>query len=252
MSLSVQQLGSGPELTLLHGWGMNAAVWTSITPALAANFHLNLIELPGHGESDALPEADLDQWIDAVLEVAPVKSHYLGWSLGGLLSQAIALKAPERVDVVGLVGSTPSFVQRDGWRDAMPQSTFDQFANALADDAASTLKRFLGLQVKGLADARVILRDIEQALATRPAASDAGLQQGLAILLNTDLREHIHGLQGSHWLFGERDTLVPSGAADAVAQLCPSAQITTIAKSGHAPMLSHADEFLAWVLQTYG
>jgi len=46
--------------------------------------------------------------------------------------------------------------------------------------------------------------------------------------------------------------LVPSGAAVAVAQLCSSAQITTIAKSGHAPMLSHADEFLAWVLQTYG
>jgi pimeloyl-ACP methyl ester carboxylesterase len=89
-------------------------------------------------------------------------------------------------------------------------------------------------------------------LATRPAASDAGLQQGLAILLNTDCREQLHGLQGSHWLFGGRDTLVPNGVADAIAQLCPSAQITTIVKSGHAPMLSHADEFLAWVLQTYG
>ncbi|MGL4477189.1 MAG: pimeloyl-ACP methyl ester esterase BioH, partial [Aeromonas veronii] len=30
MSISVEQFGQGPDLVLLHGWGMNGAVWHGI------------------------------------------------------------------------------------------------------------------------------------------------------------------------------------------------------------------------------
>ena len=34
MSLFTQSTGEGPELVLLHGWGMNGDVWEGVLPTL--------------------------------------------------------------------------------------------------------------------------------------------------------------------------------------------------------------------------
>ena len=81
MSLHVQTLGDGPELVLLHGWGMNLGVWEPLLPILQSRYRLTLIELPGHGESPLPDDADnLDAWVQACLEVAPSWATWLGWS----------------------------------------------------------------------------------------------------------------------------------------------------------------------------
>ena len=46
MRLYSETMGSGPDLVLLHGWGMNVAVWSSIKPRLAERYRLTLVELP--------------------------------------------------------------------------------------------------------------------------------------------------------------------------------------------------------------
>ena len=47
MSISVEQFGQGPDLVLLHGWGMNGAVWHGIAQPLAAHYRLHLVDLHG-------------------------------------------------------------------------------------------------------------------------------------------------------------------------------------------------------------
>ena len=51
MSVSVERFGQGPDLVLLHGWGMNGAVWHGIAQELAAHYRLHLVDLPGFGNS---------------------------------------------------------------------------------------------------------------------------------------------------------------------------------------------------------
>src|SRR4051795_10414953 len=62
----------GKPLVLVHGVGMDWRVWQAISRRLAADFHLYLVDLRGHGESDkpargySLPHyaADLEDLLD--------------------------------------------------------------------------------------------------------------------------------------------------------------------------------------------
>lgn len=248
MSLWYETAGQGPELVLVHGWGMNAGVWQPLLGALHERYRVTLIELPGHGESLLQAEAELDAWSLACLQVAPPQAAWIGWSLGGLIAQRAALLAPQRILGLCPVCATPSFVQRDDWSAAMPPLVFAQFADNLAGDPQGTLKRFLALQVQGAEDARLVLRGLNEALARRPSAQPQALHDGLELLLQGDLRDQVVQLQmPTFWLFGERDTLVPAAAAEALRALDPSVRTEVIAGAGHAPLLSHPQQCLQWL-----
>ncbi len=253
MSLFSEQRGYGPDLVLLHGWGMNAAAWGPLVPGLAERFRLTLIELPGHGGSAPAGAADLSEWAGLCLAAAPASAHWLGWSLGGQIALQAALAAPSRVTGLSLVGATPRFVQAADWGCAMPVTTFEQFAAALHGDPGATLSRFLSLQVRGAEHGRETLKLLRAELAQRPAASDTGLAQGLDLLLRTDLRADLKDLAcRSHWLFGSRDTLVPASLQQRLPDYLPGADIEAIPGAGHAPFLSHPYASLEALMRTTG
>jgi pimeloyl-[acyl-carrier protein] methyl ester esterase len=253
VSLYHRQLGFGPDLVLLHGWGMNAAVWEPLVPGLSERFRLTIIELPGHGDSAPAASADLSEWAGLCLAVAPASAHWLGWSLGGQIALGAALSAPTRVTGLSLVAATPRFVQEPGWSCAMPVETFEQFAAALNEDPNATLSRFLALQVKGAEHARETLKLLRAELTQRPPASAAGLAQGLELLLRNDLRAELKGLAcPSHWLFGSRDTLVPKALQLWLHGHLPGADIQEIPGAGHAPFLSHPYASLDALMCTTG
>lgn len=253
MSLYRQQLGYGPDLVLLHGWGMNAAVWEPLLPGLSERFRLTVVELPGHGGSAPAAAADLSEWAELCLSVAPACAHWLGWSLGGQVALRAALSAPERVTGLSLVATTPRFVQEPGWPCAMPVETFEQFAAALHGDPNATLSRFLALQVRGAEHARETLKLLRAELAQRPPSSETGLAQGLDLLLRNDLRAELKDLScPSHWLFGSRDTLVPAEMQQKLPAILPDADIEEIRGAGHAPFLSHPYASLDALIRTTG
>ena len=109
-------LGSGPDVLLLHGWGMHSGVWEDVVEALLDHHRVTILDLPGHGYSRASrSDHTLDALTAAVLTVAPPRAAWVGWSLGGLAAQRAAIVAPERVSRLVLVSSTPCFVQRPDW-----------------------------------------------------------------------------------------------------------------------------------------
>ena len=46
MTLQVHVEGRGPDLALLHGWGMNAVVWSSFDPMLRARIERGVYTWP--------------------------------------------------------------------------------------------------------------------------------------------------------------------------------------------------------------
>jgi pimeloyl-[acyl-carrier protein] methyl ester esterase len=240
MQLNIETTGNGRDLVLIHGWGMNSAVWSALAGELAQRYRLHLIEMPGHGHSGYEDHClELDQWVDAVLNTAPKNAVWIGWSLGSMLAQRAAVLAPERVQGLVSIAGTPSFVQRAGWDNAMEPETLRRFAADLQQDHAQTLERFLLLQAHGDAGMRQLLRPLREGLAGRPPPHDLALEAGLELLLNLDLRADLPRLQcPSMWLLGRRDLLVPVAVADDLQRLQPRAEVHVFRQAAHLPMLS--------------
>jgi pimeloyl-[acyl-carrier protein] methyl ester esterase len=240
MSLYTQTSGEGPDLVLVHGWGLHGGIWDPLVPLLEPHFRVTRVDLPGHGRSPWQGQADLVAVTAAVLEVAAPEAAWLGWSLGGLVAAQAALAAPERVRQLVLLASTPSFVRRPGWQSAMLPVLLDTFAADLEADYSGTLNRFLSLQVRGSEDGAAVLRTLRAKLLEHGEPSAQALRAYLGLLRGTDLRHRLGTVRCPVLLLmGERDTLVPVAAGRQAEQLIPGARLQVIAGAGHAPFLVH-------------
>ncbi|MES9857433.1 MAG: pimeloyl-ACP methyl ester esterase BioH [Sedimenticola sp.] len=246
MKLSTETIGNGPDLVLLHGWGMNGAVWAPLIAHLTKHFRITVIELPGHGASESdESQPHFDAWVEACLDAAPEQAVWIGWSLGGQLAQQAAVKAPDRVKQLVLITSSPRFVKGDGWVHAMDKAVLKLFAKALVKDHAQALGRFLSLQVQGDESARDTLRTLRHDISARPEPNAQALEQGLDMLLTVDLRAQLSSISSPVlWLLGERDTLTPAAVAEDIRLLMPAAEIEVIHGAAHAPFLSHPEASL--------
>ncbi|GAL23196.1 biotin synthesis protein bioH [Vibrio maritimus] len=77
-----QTEGQGPDLVLVHGWGMNGAVWSACSRELAKHFTVHTVDLPGYGLSHQVSYQSMPELADMLLEQAPESAIWLGWSLG--------------------------------------------------------------------------------------------------------------------------------------------------------------------------
>ena len=46
--------GAGPDVVLLHGWGMRASVWVELAALLTANFRVHNVELSAASRPPAI------------------------------------------------------------------------------------------------------------------------------------------------------------------------------------------------------
>lgn len=239
MSLWSETRGSGPDLVLLHGWGLSSAIWGDFADRLAESYRVTLIDLPGLGHSAATDDMSLDAVVASLLATAPESAHWLGWSLGGQLALAAAEHAPERVKSLSLIAANPCFVARDGWPCAMAPELFNAFVESLADNEAKTLQRFAALQTRGSAKARDELKCLKSVIAsTEPQALAPAL-----MLLESDLRPALAGLNcPAQLILGAEDQLVPVELAARARELNPRLVIQVLEQSAHLPFVSHADE----------
>lgn len=243
--LHVETEGSGPDLVLVHGWGLHSGVWTGVRPALTQRFRVTLMDLPGHGASSLQRPFTLPEVTAQLLAVAPRQALWVGWSLGGLLSLHIAAHHPGRVRALVLAAATPRFVRGSDWPAAMDPATFDQFAAELERDYRATLKRFLALQTLGTPQARSTLQALQRACLEGPPPAPNALRGGLEILRNADLRDELRRVHCPVLLYmGARDRLVPAATGARLAQALPHAQLQLIPGAGHAPFVSQPRAFV--------
>jgi pimeloyl-[acyl-carrier protein] methyl ester esterase len=244
--LYTQSSGAGAPLVLLHGWGMNLAVFEALRTRLAQHYSVTVLDLPGHGRSpwpdDCTPEQQL-QLIGAEL---PPQVTLIGWSLGGQLALQLAAQPARSVRRMVLMATTPRFVATSDWPHGLPETLLQQFAQQLEFDPAGTVGQFLELQVRADRAGAATLATLRASLERHGWAQPAALRADLALLASTDLRTMAPGVQvPALAIAGQADRITPPLAAAALVHLLPQAQLLELPRAGHAPFLSQGETVAA-------
>ena len=109
-----------PALLLLHSLGTSLHVWDAQAAELARSFRVVRPDLRGHGLTTVIPGAtSIDTLAHdalAVLDALEIgRAHVAGLSIGGMIAQAVAARAPERVLSLILCDTAMAIPQPDTW-----------------------------------------------------------------------------------------------------------------------------------------
>jgi pimeloyl-ACP methyl ester carboxylesterase len=251
--MAVDVRGEGPRaddaVVMIHGLGGSLNAWTPLLPALARH-RVVRPELPGAARSRrayALDEAtphrgvlSIEVLADAVLRCMEFlglrRAHVAGHSMGTLVAQCLALKAPARVRSLALFGALlePSPSMRENMRARIAvagrEGGLFEIAEGISHAALSASSR------EQLPVAVAYVRD---SIAAQPAEGFARHCAALA-------EAHAVGAERITCpvlvVNGDEDVVTPLSGARDVARRIPNARLEVLPRCGHWPMLERPAE----------
>ena len=246
------------SIVLIHGWGLNSAVWQplidSLPDSFIATFNIITVDLPGFGmnvstEIQPYSLANICQCINRSIDQPAI---YLGWSLGGLVATEMSLRFPAKVLGLVTVASSPRFLEeetidngdkQEAWPGIKPL-VLNAFYKQLQVDTKKTISGFLKIQAMGSPHIRQDIKQISQLVFQHKMANKDTLDKSLKLLETSDYREQLKGIvQPFLRIYGGADSLVPKGVIEKVSKLAATSEQQVIKQASHAPFISHTDEF---------
>ena len=244
---------AGPPLVLIHGWAFDSlAAWHGVMPLLAERLRVTAVDLRAHGKTDRVRERcdveDLADDVDAVLDALGAgRVAVVGYSLGGMVAQALARRHPARVERLVLAATAA---------DPLPLPRPVMTAVFLVDRALARL------DPTGLP--RVLHRYLTGCGAVPPEHS-AWLWEAL-LSRDVDLHHEVGfamtRFDSRPWvgrlrlpvlcLIPSRDQLIAPARQRATAALIPGARTAEIADARHEVVFSHPGEVAAAILSFVG
>jgi len=180
--------GSGKPLVLMHGGHGSWTHWVRNVEALCAMREVWVPDLPGYGDSDALPPgADFETFLAATLASldgligASTEIDLAGFSFGGVVASTLACRRP--VGKLALVGSAGHGGKRRQQRELLNWKKVhaEDERRAMFD---ANLKSFM-LHDPANADSLALTVYEDACLKTRFRSKDVSLASSLAPLLKT-------------------------------------------------------------------
>ena len=247
-------LGEGPPLLLVHG-GLGAATdWLPIFPALARDHHVFAPDLPGHGLASPMDYAGSDlrdqgaRFLRDVMETQGVhRAPIVANAMGGRWAIELALREPERVERLILVGA-PAGTRR-----------------ALPTEVAITTWPLIGRVVRwsmGRSSTASVRRRYHRSITRHPERLDDLVYEQAAIAQRRNIRSYLSLIDASMtpagmrpelmidetwsgwrrleipvtFIWGADDVFGNPEIADRIAPLVqPGANVVRIADAGHLP-----------------
>lgn len=95
-----------PTVVLLHGVGLDRSVWGPLIEQIGEQHDVVALDLPGHGSRPPVSTGiTLRDLADGVAGAIPAGSHLVGFSLGALVAQHLAIHQPGLVRTLTCVSS---------------------------------------------------------------------------------------------------------------------------------------------------
>jgi len=247
---------AAPPLLLVHGLGQNGFTdWLPVMPALARDWRVLAVDLPGFGYSSASSARLSPTQFARVLERLLARegrgpAAVAGHSMGGAVALRLAAEFPERVAMLLLV-DVAGILHRTAFTKHMARLPLEglpeplrQPAERLRDLGQRLVERVFGLPL----DAEGALRDNEWLwpLVMRDRSS---INAGLA-LVDEDFSAALPAVrQPTQIIWGEADPIAPLRTGELLARRLPRAQLHVMRGIGHAPMHQAPQDFQALLLR---
>lgn len=243
MNIGCKVHGYGPtKLLLLHGWLSDHSIYSDVLEYFChKRFTVALMDYRGYGTSkDKHGAFTLDEIADDAFSLVDALSwssfHVIGHSMGGMVAQKMALRAPERL--TSLIATTP--VPSSGFElDAATRSFFE--SSAISDEALTEIFNIL----TGKRHSTRLLR-----LLTEKTRASTATQAYLAYLqawTTTDFSKETVGLTTPTLVIGGRH----DGAIDlkilseTYLRWLPNSRLAIIDGAGHYPMIETPLEYFS-------
>lgn len=252
ISIGYRQFGTGAPLVLIAGQNSGMNTWSVALPQrLAQRFRVTMFDNRGVGYSTDNPHDPLTIQLMAddtagLLQALHIpRANVLGWSTGGEIALALAVRHPDLVRSLVLSGATaggPSAIQSSPAIDAL-------LASGRVQDEMRLLSEYLftpagsaamGDYVNGYL--QVPEGPVSPEIMQRQAAAER------AFARNTEVYDALPRITARTLVTnGSLDQLVPPGNARLIASRIPHAQLAIFDGAAHAMMFQQMDRFVALV-----
>lgn len=241
-------VGDGPPVLLIHGSGPGVTAWANwrlTMPALAKQFRVIAPDIVGFGET-VRPQGfsyTMDAWVSHVLGLLDAlgieRAHVVGNSFGGALALSLAIRAPQRVGRLVLMGSAGvPFPITEGldavWGYAPSIANMRSLLDVFAFD-------------------RTLVSD-ELAKLRYEASIRPGYQESFAAMFPAPRQRWVDALASPEpairalpnetlIVHGREDRVIPLANSLRLAELIPRAQLHVFGQCGHWTQIEHANRF---------
>lgn len=263
--VNVLESGVGTTVLLLHGFGDSINTWRDVIPDLARRHHCVAADLPGFGDSGPAPPgvsllehyADV---VDGLIEHTGASSPVavVGNSMGGAVALTYALRRPDRVTRLVLVGCAGLGDGVPRWwrlvmgetlplRLLMASASFAIPAGLLEQVAAAVYSRLVFHRATAVEPERIA--GFSRHYRTRHGVERL-FRLGRVVIdeLDGDLRVQAAALPTpTLLLWGREDRLVPVAHATALHAAMSSSRLHVLDGCGHCPQVERPKDFLAAV-----
>jgi len=239
--------GSGPPVILIHGWTQAWNTWRSTLETFEGRYRMYAPDLWGFGESEKEGRLsfEVSDFIDLIpqfmdelgMERVPIMGH----SMGGTTALGVALRYPQRVSKVAVVGSPINgkslsfFLKLAGTR--LVASVM------LAGKNAPLLRLFLKLWSPFVSRPQPRLF-YEMTIKNASGFTIDSFFKSIASLRRTDLTAELHRIAvPAMGIYGLRDVVVNPNQIKVFAQHIPHGISVPIERAGHFPMWDTPEEF---------
>ncbi|MCL4680546.1 MAG: 3-oxoadipate enol-lactonase [Rhodocyclaceae bacterium] len=234
--------GSGPWLTLSHSLCCDVSMWQPQLAALEKRFTVLRFDTRGHGGTDAPAGAyTFDQLADDVLGLLDAlqveRTHFCGLSMGGMIGQHLALKAPQRIDRLVLADTTsrmPAEAQ-PLWAERIRVAQ----EKGMGAHVQPTLERWFTASWRAVHPE--VMEAIGNLIRNTPVAGYVGCAQTIARI---DVTDRLSGIKAPTLVIVGRDDLgTPPAMSEAIAAAIPGARLEIISEASHLSSIEQADAF---------
>jgi 2-hydroxymuconate-semialdehyde hydrolase len=249
--------GAGAPVVLLHGSGPGVtayANWRLTIPALRARHRVIAPDLIGFGETErpAGIVYRLETWVRHALglldALALPRVDLVGNSFGGALALALALRHPERVRRLVLMGSAGlSFPITAGLEAVWGYEPSVEAMRRLLDVFAFD-QSLVGDDLARVRHAASLRPGYQEAFSAMFPAPRQRWVDGLA----SDERDLARLPHPTLIVHGREDRVIPPSCSQRLLELIPDAQLHVFGRCGHWTQIEHAGRFSRLVLDFLG
>ncbi len=211
-------------MIFIHGWGFSKKVWEGFEG------YGEQIDLPFHGNNVLYLSKHniIASFVDGLASGTKKPTTFVGWSLGASVCILLALRYPEKVKNLVLVGFSPKFNDKTLGSDP---KRVKAFMFSLRRDFSDTVYNFR----KAACGSEFI---------NIPLPEKNGATTLLKEYINLDLTESLKDIQHHTWIIhGKKDAIVNPQAAIFTSNRIKNSNLILL-ESHHAPFLHYKDKFV--------